>query len=120
MITRSLAILDHYVVQQTKQNDEYKNIYYPSCIIEDTGVNITSKRPIAIIAENDDKTNIKYTCGENVIIEYDENGIENFTIIEHAETKKLTLYAILTLIGVLILWLFVSKFGIGPMPTPIA
>ena len=120
MITHSRATLDHYKVRrvQDEKTGKYSNVYYPCCKIWSLNNKlIDSRYPFRTIPDDDETNDIKYTYGDEIIVEYNDADPSSFTIVEEYDMKKSVIWSVIIIAAILIFWLLVRSFGMeGPIP----
>ena len=104
----SRATLKEYVPDIITNEDGLSaNIFYPKCIIstKDGNIEVVSKRGLY--------TTEVYSVNDIVLIQYNEDDLDNFVILEKIDDRKQMLYLLLIILDIILLSFLVNKYGIS-------
>ena len=105
MVISTRAKFNKYVELYT----ENTYLIFPCCIIDINGEKKTVVSKVATSSKI-------YEENQTVLIQYDTDDVENFIILESINDKKLIIGSMLFVVGVIILWLLLQKYGITIRP----
>lgn len=116
MKIRTRATLVDFIIEHTTNEQGIElDLYYPKCIIynedKDDEDIIVSNHPFMVSSEEDSNDQIDSMKGDEVIIEYDEDNIKEFVILEK-DIKGITGLNIgLICLLILIIMMVISMFS---------
>ena len=104
----SRATLKEYIPSTIMNEDgSSANVFYPKCIIS------TKNGDIEVVSKRGLYTTEVYSVDDIVLIQYNEDDLDNFVILEKIDDRKQMLYLILIILGMILLNFLVHKYGIS-------